>query len=146
MPVEVVAVSGAVEIVHVNEVDAIETQPLAAVVEGALDTLARVIVFLDERRNVDVPVLRRRRARIGMQDAADLGRQHERIAAGIAQRHPEPALGQAMSVVRRRVEIADAEGPCTVHDRDCFVVGKCAIQVAERRATERDARQRRSLP
>ncbi len=135
---EVGAVGRAVEIVHVDEVDAILAQTPPAVGERTEDAVARVVVRLRERQPIDVPVLIPGRRRVGHEDPADLCREQERIARNVVQRRADPLLGQSITVVGRRVEIADSAAPCVPHELDGVRVGKRREQVAERRAAERE--------
>ena len=78
---ELVAVRRAVEVVHVDDVDALEAQALPAVVERAQHAGARVVVRLHERAaRRRSRAARTARARPASQQASDLGRQQERFA------------------------------------------------------------------
>ena len=65
VPVEFVAMRRAIEVMDVDHVDALEPEPPPAVGERTQDAIAAVVVVLNERRQVDVAVLRRRRVRHG---------------------------------------------------------------------------------
>ena len=141
--VEGVAVRGAVEVVHVHDVDARRCRRRAAAVgERAQDAVARVVVGLHERAG-------RRRSRAASAGALRV----RRAAAGrpwwtagtrrrgtLAQRGAETALGQPVAVVRRGVEVADAGLPRAVDGP------RVRVLVAHRRERGCRAARRRGRP
>ena len=71
------------------------------------------------------------------QEAPDLGRDDELGARAAAERAAEPPLRQAGAVVRRGVEVPQAQLPGAVDDRGGLVVVDSLVQTAERRGAER---------
>jgi hypothetical protein len=71
----------------------------------------------------------------GAQQASDLGHEHVLIARFGAQDRAEPALGQAASVERRRIEKTNAGFPRGLH---------CAVRLIVRHRFEETAQRRRA--
>ena len=72
----------------------------------------------------------------GMQDAADLGRQHEVLARLLAQCRPHAQLAAAVAVERRGVEVAHAAVVGGVGERHRLGIGDRGAKAAHRRAAQ----------
>ena len=88
-----IAVRVAIDVVHVDQVDASEAEPLQAVFERAAHALRTVVVALHEGQRVDKTMLIARRIGSRFQQPADLGRQQIIIACPRAQRIADAPLG-----------------------------------------------------
>ena len=91
------------DVVHVEDVDAGQPEPLQAVLERAHDAVIGVVVDRVERQRMACG-LGMHAGRVRAQQAADLGRQHPFVARPLAQRVADAALGLADAVERRGVE------------------------------------------
>ena len=109
---------------------------LQAVLDRAHDAVVGVVVDQAERQAaLELAMVERRRI-ARLEQAPDLGREHELVALLVAQRLAETVLGQAEAVVRRGVEIADA-GVVAGLDRGArLLIGERLVHVAERRPAE----------
>src|SRR5690606_9817083 len=95
-----------------------------------------VVVDLGERQAVlELAVVEGRRI-ARLEEAPDLGREHELAAAPAAQRLAETMLRQPETVERRSVEIADAGVPAGLERGARLRVGERLVHVAERRPAE----------
>ena len=86
------------DVVHIEDVDPRQPEPLQAVLERPHDAVIRIVVDRVERHHM----ARRAaiaRARVRPQQAADLGRQHPLVARPVAQRVADAALGLADAVI-----------------------------------------------
>ena len=131
-----------VGIVHEHDVDPVEAHPLEARLERAQHALAAVVAPPARRgRDGEALVVLAGAGGIGLEQPPDLGRDDERVARALAQDRADAALRQAQPVVRGRVEVADAGVPRALDGAAGVLVRRHPIQVADRRAAERQARQ-----
>ena len=72
----------------------------------------------------------------GVQDAADLGRQHEVLARLLAQRRAHAQLAAAVAVERRGIEVAHAAVVGGIGQRHRLGIGDGGAKAAHRRAAE----------
>ena len=102
------------DVVDEQDVDAVQPEAVVALLERAQHPIAAVVV--DRTQNAVRDALRievglgeeLRRGHVPQQPA-DLGREHELVARPRPQDRPEPALGVAEAIERRRVVAADPE-------------------------------------
>ena len=80
------------------------------------------------------------------EEPPDLGGEHVLVSGAACEGGAEAALGQAESVVRRGVEVADAGVPGRLDRGVRLVVGRLAEQVAELRGAESEFGQGQAGP
>jgi hypothetical protein len=115
----------------------IEPEPLQALLDRAHDAVVAVVEHGPFRRRALVEAVGPRIVAPGAaQQAADLGRQHERSPGLAAQEAAEPLLGEAEPVERCGVEVADAEIPGARDGRLGVGIADRREQPAERRGAE----------
>ena len=134
-----------------RDVDPVEAEPFEALLERASDAVGAVveddahripddvvgILAAVERLAVDVGAGRDAGRR--PDQAADLGRQHERVAGLPGERRAYPSFRGPVPVQRRRVEGAHPERPGVADRVDGARVVDGAEQAADRGATEAEA-------
>jgi hypothetical protein len=76
---------------------------------------------------------------VRLHQAPDLGADHEAATIAPAQRGAKATLGQGVAVVRRGIEIADAQVPGRVDDGEGFFVAHRLVQAAELGAAQAKA-------
>ena len=130
------AVGPDVEVVDQQDVDPPGAKALQAVLDRAHDPVIGVVVDQAERQAA-LELAMVESGRIArLEQAPDLGREHEFGALLVAQRFAETVLGQAETIVRGGVEIADA-GVVAGLDRGArLLIGERLVHVAERRPAE----------
>ena len=135
-----IAVRLAIDVVHVDEVDAREPEPLQAVFERAAHALRAVVVALHEGQRVDEAMLVARRIGARFEQPSDLGRQQIIAARPCAQRVANAPFRAALTVIRRGVEIAHTGVVRVSDERRRGSVGDRAKQVAQRRTAKTEWR------
>ncbi len=125
-----------VEVVHQQDVDPPGAEPVQAVLDRAHDAVVAVVVDLGERQRAFELAVVEGVGMAGLEQAADLGRQHEALARPVAQRRADPVLRQAEAVEWCRIEQADAGIVGGAHRRLGLRVGDRPVHVAERRAAK----------
>ena len=136
---EVMPIGGAMrvlaDVVHVQDIDAVQSEALQAVFEGAHDPRIAVVIFDIEghgrAKTVALPGVAG-----GPQQATDLSGQYIRLGAVTSQQIPEPALAQPLSIVRSGIVVAKTGLPGGVQQGAGVTVGKFVIEIAKRRATK----------
>ena len=123
------------DVVHVQDIDAIQSEALQAVFEGAHNPRIAVVVF-DIEGHGRAKTVALCGVAGGPQQAADLGGQHIRLSAVTSQQIPEPALAQPLSVVRRGIVVAKTGLPGGVQQGAGVLLREGVIEIAKRRATK----------
>ena len=125
-----------VEVVDQQNVDPPGAKTLQAVLDRAHDAVIGVVVDQAEwQAALELAMVERGRI-ARLEQASHLGREHELGALLVAQRLAETVLGQAETIVRGGVEIADA-GVVAGLDRGArLLIGERLVHVAERRPAE----------
>lgn len=121
-------------IVHENEIDVIESHARDAFVERSHHPLGREVGGSSKRQRT----LKERIGETGNQELPDLRRQHELVTRPGSERRAEPALREARSVERRRVEVTNADLPRPVDRRTSGRLVQLREQSSERRGAEAD--------
>jgi hypothetical protein len=122
-----------VEVVHQEDVDPPGAEALQAVLERTHHAVVGVVVDLGKRQAVlELAVVEGRRI-ARLEQAPDLGREHEIGARLAAQRLAEAMLRQAEAVQRRGVEIADAGIMAGLERGPRLGIRERPVHVAERR-------------
>src|SRR6185312_14412490 len=102
----------------------------------AADAVAAVIEHRPAAAHRE-PVADRRAPRgIGFDASPDLGRDRETVARHARERPSQSALGEAVTIERRAVEIAEAELQGAIQRHLRLVVADFRIQVTDRRGAE----------
>ena len=126
-----------VDIMAVDDVDAIEPKPLEREIERAHDAVVAVVENLAARRRLEEPGLEGAIFRPAeLQQAPDFGRDQVGVARLGAEEAVQPRLGQAKPVDRRGVEMAAAGGPGGVERSARLLLRDRPIEIAERRGAE----------
>ena len=123
------------DVVHVQDIDAIQSEALQAVFEGAHNPRIAVVVF-DIKGHGRAKTVALLGVAGGPEQAADLGGQHIRLSAVTSQQIPEPALAQPLSVVRGGIVVAKTGLPGGVQQGAGVALGEGLIEIAKRRATK----------
>ena len=123
------------DVVHVQDVDAIEAESLEAVLERPHDTVIAVVVDEVERHGRQEAVTRGCVAG-RFEQTPDLGRQNVILSLTVPQGIAHAAFAQSLSVMGRRVEIPKSLRPGSIENLRSLGVAYCVIQVAERRTAE----------
>ena len=128
-----------VRVVDVEDVDALELQALEALVDRAHDpVVAEVEDGIDRRRALEI--LAGLGRRVGAEEPADLGREHELVAWFVVQRLAHAHLREPGTVQGRGVEMPDPGLPCARDHRKSLVLGHRFVKTGERRGAEAEAR------
>ena len=130
-----IAVLIAADIVHIEDVDARQAEPLQAVFERPHDAVVGIVVGHTERQRMLAARLRRR-LRKGAQQPPDLGRQHPFVARLVAQRIADRPLRLPKAVIRCGIDIAHPGIPSGAHDRLGPLPGHRDAGAAQRGAAE----------
>ena len=131
-----------IDVVDQRDVDLRQSEPQMRMLQRAHDAVIGVVEHRCEARQaVLAEVGRRLLARLhGVQDAADLGRQHEVVARLVAQRRAHAQLAAAVAVERRGVEVAHATLVGGIGQRHRLGVGDGGAKAAHRRAAQAERR------
>ena len=125
------------EIVPVEDVEAVDAEPLQRILDRAHDAVIAVVEDLAARRRIEEFPDPRALFRLAeAEPAADLGREHVGIALLAAQEMVDARLGEAEAVKGRGVEIADASIPGGVQRRLRLVFRIGAVKIAGRGGAE----------
>ena len=123
-----------VRVVQVHDVDAVDAKPVQALVQRTQDPVAAEVEHRPRRGRVGEEV--GARLRVGDDEPAHLGGQHEIAVPAGPQRRAEPAFGGAVAVQRRGVEVAHARVTGPAYHGPRLGVGHRPEQPAQRRAAE----------
>ena len=126
-----------VDVMTIDDVDAVEPQPLERELERAHHAVVTVIEAFPTRRRLEEPGLKR--AFLGpaeLQQPTDLGRDHKGVARLGAQESVQPRLGEPEAVDRRGVVVAAADRPGGVEGRARLLLRHRPVEVAERPSAE----------
>ena len=104
------------DIVHIEDVDPRQPEPLQTVLERAHDPVIGIVVDRIERQRMAAAV-GMHAGRVRAQQAADLGREHPFVARPVAQRIADRALGLTDAIERRGIDIAHPGIPGGGDDR-----------------------------
>src|SRR4051812_31992583 len=98
-----------IEVMDQEQIDALEPEPLQAVLERAAQARVAVVEIVLERETA-VPRLAQRIAGLtrSSEKSPDLRRKHELITWHAAQEVAHTVLGESVPVVGSRIEVADA--------------------------------------
>ncbi len=136
-----VAMGVGADVVHEQQVDALQAEPLQAVLERAHDAAVAVVVVRAERQRGGPAVVHRLHGGIGAHQPADLGADDEGIAGLLAQEGAHAVLAQRVPVERGGVEIAQAGIPCRLQRSPGVCLGRGLVQPGQRAATHAEARE-----
>ena len=109
-----------VRVVDVKDVDALDAQPRNALLDRTHDAVVREVKDGIERGRIGKRLALWRSARA--EKAADLGREHELIARLGPQDGAETLLREAVSILRRGIEKANARRPGGLDDAVRLVI------------------------
>ncbi|MNM94929.1 hypothetical protein D3C81_1073490 [compost metagenome] len=140
----VFAMRGLANIVHEQDIDALEPQPLQAVLVRTQHAVIRVVVMGTERQRRGKAVVAGAHGGVGPHQPSHLGADHKFMAGPFAQRRAETALGLGIAIERRRVEEAHAGIPRAIERDARLRVADGLVQAAYRRAAHADAGQRQA--
>ncbi len=127
------------DIVHVEDVDPCQPEPLKAVLERAHDSVIGVVVDrIEWQRMAAFSVVGRGRART--KQASDLCRQHPFVARHPAHGIADTTLGLADTVIWCRVDVGHSGRPGCTDDGFRLLPGDRDTTAAERRAAETQLR------
>lgn len=135
-----------VGIVQVEDVDVVESQPLEARIDRVEDPVATEVPFAAGRGWNDESVVVQLAGPLGRGDEqpTDLRRDDVVIAGKSRDRPPQPRLGEPEAVVGCAVEVPDSPAPRSIGRIGRRRIRGLTEQVAERRGTESQLRERRS--
>ena len=133
-----------VRVVDEHDIEAVESEASEAVVDRTQHAVARVVE--PRRKATRHPEDAGVEVRIGNESPSDLRREHEFVTRVAAQDAAEPSLREPVAVERRGVEAPDACVPCRRHRRVGDVLVERGEHVAERGATQPEARHRDAAP
>jgi hypothetical protein len=132
-----------VRVVQVDDVEMVEAQPVEALGERAEDPVAAEVEDAAVRRGHDEPLVVEPFDPVhGFEHATHLGRDHPFVARTRTESGAETPLREAEPVVRRGVEVADAELPRSIDGGQRVVVRHLRVEVPELRAAEGERGQR----
>ena len=126
----------AIDIVDVDNVEPRNAEALQALVDRAQRPGAGIVPALPVRQHIDIAVLLARRGAVRNEESSDLRREDVLVARDAAERLADADFRKAVAVMRRGIEIADAGRARMAHQRDRFVFGDGAEEIAQRRAAE----------
>ena len=126
----------ATDVVDIEQVDTREAEALQAVLVAAQDAVVRIIVAHAERHRRPEAIALRivGDARIGIHQPPDLGR--DRDFRTLAQRIADATLGQAATIMRRGIDVAQPGIQCRIDRGACIGIGHRVVEIAERGRTE----------
>ena len=127
-----------IRVVDVEDVDLVDAQPRDALLDRAHDAVVREVIHGVERGRARKRVALRRRART--EQAADLGREHVLVSRLGAEHCAEALLRQAIPVLGRGVEKANASRPRGLDDLMRLIVRESLEQAPQRRGAETQPR------
>src|SRR5690606_1859516 len=121
-----------VDVVRIEDVDAVDAEPLERRLEGTHHAVIGVVVDFAARRRLEEladagPFL----GRAYLQEPADLGGKSIVVALLAAQKAVEARFGKAKAVERRRVEVTAARLPRGFQRGVRLLVGDGAVEVAQ---------------
>ena len=133
-----IAMPVAVDVVDVEDVDAVGAETLEAVLDRAEHPVPRIVVDRLEGERV-AEHARRRAAPHRPQHPSDLRRDH-RAVPDTAKAGTEPVLGEAVAIEGCRIEIGDPRREGSRHGRVGHILLDDVIEPAERAAAETEDR------
>jgi len=126
------------DIVHIENVDAVEAEACIAEFDRAHDAVIGIVVIGVEGERIDIAVIGHGAGRHRPQQPADLGGKHVAAIRLVAQEIADPPFGETQPIPGRDVEIADAAIPGRLQRVHRLLARAGTVETAESCRAEAD--------